>query len=410
MIIVGGLILGRNPGTTMIDAFSPSTQLMIDNTRRRRMPCYGASVEKRRLAAITNVNIREKKTMQLSTALQAQARLDYNKDDEDGTTTPQQQQQQAAIWMLPWCLGAAAFCLYQPTAVAFRKCIEHASHSTGYMTEQGVVYQAELIVPALNGPVVTSISILFATLSAITISSLYTRQDTMHRTLVAMVEDVLHLQLLLHVYQEPFQREAQQILGTFADHIYDLCVQGELCPRAIRKEHLGALVRLVNTMGMDAPVVRDAVLKESYETVDRINGHRATLSSALSANFPFFHYFNLVALAVSICLIFLLETDMDVVLLLAGLQLGTCWSLLVGTFSMLACVCYDMATPFSGIFQVRVLLQCSPASEDRTNCCTVRLRVGICSGYPEYHPRQPVTAFLSLILSLRSLTPLIWRG
>ena len=290
------------------------------------------------------------------------AAVGERREDQRLAQQQSQRQQIALGWFAPWILAALSFFFYEKIAVAFRTAVDHAAHYTWVTADKGV-YEAELILPALNGPVVTSISILFATLSAITISSLYTRQDTLHRTLIAMVEDVLHLQLLVDAFPESHKTQAKQILGTFAEHIYDLCIHGELCPKAIRKEHLGALVSLVNQMGVASsqqqgqqPVVRDAVLKETYESVVRINVHRARLSSALSATFPVFHYLNLVGLALAICLIFLLETDLDVVLFLAGFQLGICWSLLVGTFSMLAMVCYDMSNPFSGIFQVRYLL------------------------------------------------------
>ena len=62
----------------------------------------------------------------------------------------------------------------------------------------------------------------------------------------------------------------------------------------------------------------------------------------------------MVALAITILFVFLLETDQDAVQFLLGFQLSICWALLVGTYSLLAVVIYDLTTPFVGVFRVMV--------------------------------------------------------
>ena len=62
----------------------------------------------------------------------------------------------------------------------------------------------------------------------------------------------------------------------------------------------------------------------------------------------------MVAMAITILFVFLLETDQDAVQFLLGFQLSICWALLVGTYSLLAVVIYDLTTPFVGVFRVMV--------------------------------------------------------
>ena len=60
------------------------------------------------------------------------------------------------------------------------------------------------------------------------------------------------------------------------------------------------------------------------------------------------HYVILALLAGSICTVFLMETNQDLLLFLSAIQLRVLWSMLIGTFSALGVVNYDMIDPFSG--------------------------------------------------------------
>ena len=68
--------------------------------------------------------------------------------------------------------------------------------------------------------------------------------------------------------------------------------------------------------------------------------------------FPGFHYANLITLAITICLIFLIETDPNTVDFLAEPQLALSWALLIGVFSMLFVVVFDLSSPLAGITRV----------------------------------------------------------
>jgi hypothetical protein len=59
------------------------------------------------------------------------------------------------------------------------------------------------------------------------------------------------------------------------------------------------------------------------------------------------------ALAVSICMAFLMETNQELLIFLNSIQLRLLWTMLIGTFSALGVVCYDLCDPFGGSNKVR---------------------------------------------------------
>jgi hypothetical protein len=102
----------------------------------------------------------------------------------------------------------------------------------------------------------------------------------------------------------------------------------------------------------DSIVISGNILGEGYELVRRINDQRTQMSVLLRPAFPPLHYANLLALASCICLVFLIETDRDVIFFLAGFQLRLLWSILIGIFAMMATVIYDLESPFGGSYNV----------------------------------------------------------
>ena len=51
---------------------------------------------------------------------------------------------------------------------------------------------------------------------------------------------------------------------------------------------------------------------------------------------------------------FLMETNQELLIFLSAIQLRILWSMLIGTFSALAVVNYDMRDPFRGSYNVAV--------------------------------------------------------
>ena len=95
-----------------------------------------------------------------------------------------------------------------------------------------------------------------------------------------------------------------------------------------------------------------ALLSEAYSALTRLNAQRSTRISALLSTYPALHYGILSTLALSICIAFLIETNQDILIFLNAIQLRLLWTILIGTFSALGVVCYDLSDPFYGSYQI----------------------------------------------------------
>ena len=73
---------------------------------------------------------------------------------------------------------------------------------------------------------------------------------------------------------------------------------------------------------------------------------------SLATGFPTMHYIALAFLALSICLSFLVATDQSRHIL-ESMQVRMLWSILIGSFTSLAVVCFDLSRPFAGAYKAR---------------------------------------------------------
>jgi hypothetical protein len=94
------------------------------------------------------------------------------------------------------------------------------------------------------------------------------------------------------------------------------------------------------------------ILEQAYNAIHRLYEERAKRITALQSTFPPLHYVIVAALAMSICIAFLIETNQDILVFLNAIQLRLLWTILVGTFSALGLVCYDLGNPFRGSYQI----------------------------------------------------------
>lgn len=273
---------------------------------------------------------------------------------------------ESLLWLFPIGMSASAFMLQRPTSVAFHKLYALVNEKTN-------LNALELITPALNGPVSTSISILFGTLVAITISSLYGRQDAMHKTLITMGEDLHHGSLLIQGLPPPYSQQAKEYLDDFSHRLCRAFLTGDYRILGYRNHGLNDMVLFLNQLTQqqllqqqpqqrsDATkdgtiLVSATIISQLYDMVSRIQAERSQLLATFRTTFPVWHYFNLAMLAMAICTIFLMESDQAVLKLLDAFEIRTCWAILIGAFSMLGMVCYDLTTPYSGIFRVSAML------------------------------------------------------
>jgi len=216
----------------------------------------------------------------------------------------------------------------------------------------------------LNGPVVTSIAILFGTLVATTISRLVDRNINIRKTLVTITEQVRMAQLLVNSFPEPYQGEGRKLLESYMSKMCHHVVSDSVTIATMRSiTEADQLVLMLHKMAKDKSFDNDGLaIAEAYGVMGDLAVHRAELIAAIQTKLPRYHYANLATLAMSICLIFLAESDPNLVNFSAGPQLAFAWAILIGTFSMLAIVIYDLSSPLVGIMRVSPLNKASVVS------------------------------------------------
>ena len=271
-----------------------------------------------------------------------------------------------ALKYIPIVSPILAFLTYERTAEVFDVIIEALS-DRNWVAVDGGQYQTQIITPAVNGIVVPAIALLFATLISNTINTLRQRQldirTTLNteagemRTLQSMVDsfpqdivDQMHLREYLIQYTSRLIAESQPGVN-----IAQLEFSG-----STDSEMNGFMAKLneINVMsfgkkdGSGASALPPSLLSECYGAVTRLYAERSSRISALQSTFPVLHYFILAILAASICIAFLIESDQALLIFLNAVQLRILWSMLIGTFSALAVVSYDLDDPFRGSYQI----------------------------------------------------------
>jgi hypothetical protein len=254
-----------------------------------------------------------------------------------------------STWFLPPALSTAAFFSYTETSVLFHDFIDTASGHQ-WTAADGGKYMAEIVKPVLNGPVTLSISILFGTLIAMTIQTLYNRQTSIHKKLISIVEEVRELQLLAEGFPEPYRSQGTQLLNAFTTESFQDFSSGQVTAQSLRKKEMGSFLLMLNKLSQESNCP-NIIVGEAYGSVSRMKDIRSEFIATLQTVFSAAHYANIVALASTILFVFLLETDQNAMQFLLGFELSICWALLIGTYALLGVVIYDLSTPFSGIFR-----------------------------------------------------------
>ena len=97
---------------------------------------------------------------------------------------------------------------------------------------------------------------------------------------------------------------------------------------------------------------------EVNHSMDSIQEHVADMLQqrqlrwlALRSVFPPVHWMTLTFLASAIAIAFLVATDQQD-FIFQSLQVRILWAVLMGSFSALAVLCYDLSSPFGGAYQV----------------------------------------------------------
>lgn len=99
-------------------------------------------------------------------------------------------------------------------------------------------------------------------------------------------------------------------------------------------------------------IVGSSLVLQALEAVANLNAHRAARLSALQSAFPPIHFAVLGMLGVSIIVVFLIETDQDTLAFLDAVQLKILFSILVGVFTSAAVLISDLQDPFRGSYLI----------------------------------------------------------
>ena len=268
-------------------------------------------------------------------------------------------------WLLlltPAALALVAFSTHPQVAEGFRDFVDVVSGHTWAPVDGGETL-TDLIAPALTGPVASFISLLFGTLTSMTVGQLYSRQANIAKLLGELLEDLRLLEL--HATQLPtpaYREECKRNVLAYGALVVEILEDGGVFSKKELLERREAGRRLLEqTMGLLHRVSGDKsvagnlngrALDEAYGTINRLIRTRSSIVTTFANAFPIWHYGNLCILGLAILFIFLVLTDKTALLFLGGFQLRMCWAMLIGTLSMLLVVIVDLNSPLSGAFQI----------------------------------------------------------
>ena len=206
--------------------------------------------------------------------------------------------------------------------------------------------------------VMPSLSISFGTLVATTVNTLRQRQLDLR----VLLNQELSAVQLLRVGLDANFRGATTMDAREADARAALLLEGYVA-RVIQESsgrsaeenvsvpnnELGALSSLLSETAADASSTYQNNL---HALVATLSERRSARLAHLATTYPAVHYAVLTAIAASIVLAYLVETDQEVLQFLSSLQLRLLFTILIGVFSGVGSVVTDIADPFRGAYRI----------------------------------------------------------
>jgi hypothetical protein len=289
---------------------------------------------------------------------------------------------EAVLWTTPFGVSLVAFTTFPNVARGFHWIVQWISkHSWIPSTAEKVTLQASVVSQVVNGPVITSISILFAALVSWTIKTLHSRQIEIRQSIVleqqalrriayvlsTVLDDKSKYWLQLHeLYLRPHRiRLLHETEGLSSTQLQPLSNSVPMsfgstsmvsdAQHAFIESTLLDFSAECNRMLASEP--KGTVLASSFQAIaaliDKILQQRQLRWLSLTEmRFPTVHYLTLLFLATSIGISFLVATDQAGFIFLQGLPVKILWSLLAGSLSATAVLCYDLSHPFYGAYSV----------------------------------------------------------
>jgi hypothetical protein len=311
------------------------------------------------------------------------------------------QLRQGLLWAIPVATSLLAFTSFKSVTQGFESIVKALGDDNSWIpdTEAEVDLQTQVITQVVNGPVITSISVLFATLVSITISFLHDRQIKIKSCEARTLLLLRNLQHIVKQLPESMRQDATLLTHDYAESL--IRDHGEV-QRAVSIAPITTLHKLqlfLQTQMANAKSRSKSPLTSmAYECVSQIQETQSNRCLFLQNKFPLMHFTTLGLLALAICISFLVATNQSRHVM-ESLPVKMLWSILVGAFTSLAVVCYDLSAPFVGAYRVS---RCE--SVDELTCLKLSLaaqRQGL-KNTPEYRTvsLSHYASFLPLSLSL----------
>lgn len=240
------------------------------------------------------------------------------------------------------------------TSQFFHNTVQYLSNNKFEAVDGGNL-QWSILLPALNGVVMTAISLLYANLVSTTGTQLRARQNIIHQSLNTEVDGIRGLIQLIQYYPERVRDQFGGYLTGYILMLIDELTLGADELRSVNQPlsdyrdelHFLSILPAENEQHTHANI-----LERSYETLGSISAGRTSRVAALQSNFPTLHWVTISTLTAIILLVFLLETDRKVILFLDNFQVRLVWGLLVGTLTAIYCIGIDLSYPFVGTYTV----------------------------------------------------------
>jgi Protein of unknown function (DUF4239) len=292
-----------------------------------------------------------------------------------------------ALWSIPFVSAVLSFATFPTVCYAFHFIVVWASKGKWIPeNDDHVNLQTNVITQVVNGPVITSVSVLLATLVSTTVSTLHSRQLDVQKSFMNEVQAMRKLKALFEcrVAAECLQaRDVAELVALVDDHLGTLDGESQLdgwkysrkddphhyiesdlqpfhawisqFPHALaqndhkRRRHRS---RLDDELQAQQQHQQQFILLQAQKLVERAMEERTNRWLAITAmHFPFVHYLTLSLLALSIIVAFLVATD-EAEFIFCGLQVQLLWTVLITSFTALGVVCFDLSNAFVGEYSV----------------------------------------------------------
>jgi hypothetical protein len=325
-------------------------------------------------------------------------RLSEVENNNQHQATPYQRLRRFVMWTFPIFIAVASCLGFGVLARYFHQFVQWWSYQSWYPpTENQIQLQANVVTQVVNGPVITSVSILFATLSSMTISSLYERQIVIRKCYELELRSLRMLHMWIHAI--PSERQVARAIGEdllvqYTQQLFQESRDGgptrnnDLFYEKVGGEeqgmlrdpsgdgHLMALMNWSNDLLLfqrppdssssnnnyskstkktpppppSPPPPPAAIVGQIQSVLSTLLSQRHLRSLALSTVFPLVHWLTLTFLAAAIGISFLVATDQQDFIFLHGFPIRILWGVLMGSFTSLAILCYDLYSIYDGAY------------------------------------------------------------